>query len=106
MLATKAQYSLSNAEQYFEEHLQDGDYYMEGRRAVGQWIGQGAESFGLSGVTHADEFLRLGRNLRPTTGEPLAQPHNGTRMEARKAGNQHEVANRRVFFDFTFSPPK
>jgi conjugative relaxase-like TrwC/TraI family protein len=106
MLATKAQYSLSNAEEYFKEHLQVGDYYMEGRRVVGQWIGQGSESLGLSGVTHTDEFLKLCRNLHPTRGERLTQRHNGTRMEAGKDGNLHEVANRRVFFDFTFSPPK
>ena len=106
MLATKAQFSLSNAEEYFKEHLQVGDYYMEGRRVMGQWIGQGAESLGLSGVTHTDEFLNLCRNLHPTTGERLTQRHNGTRMEAGKDGNTHEVANRRVFFDFTFSPPK
>jgi conjugative relaxase-like TrwC/TraI family protein len=106
MLATKAQYSLSNAEEYFKEHLQVGDYYMEGRRVMGQWIGQGAESLGLSGVTHTDEFLKLCRNLHPTTGERLTQRHNGTRTEAGKDGNLHEVANRRVFFDFTFSPPK
>ena len=34
MLATKAQYSLSNAEEYFKEHLQVGDYYMEGKNMV------------------------------------------------------------------------
>src|SRR3984957_1973300 len=106
MLATKAQYSLSHAEEYFKEHLQVGDYYMEGRRVMGQWIGQGAESLGLAGVTHTDEFLKLCRNLHPTTDERLTQRHNGTRMEAGKDGNLHEVANRRVFYDFTFSPPK
>ena len=106
MLATKAQFSLSNAKEYFKEHLQIGDYYMEGRHVMGQWIGQGAESLGLSGVTHTDEFLNLCRNLHPTTGERLTQRHNGTRMETAKDGSIHEVANRRVFFDYTFSPPK
>jgi conjugative relaxase-like TrwC/TraI family protein len=106
MLATKAQFSLSNAEEYFKEHLQIGDYYMEGRHVMGQWIGQGAESLGLSGVTHTDEFLNLCRNLHPTTGERLTQRHNETRMEMEKDGSTHKVANRRVFFDYTFSPPK
>ena len=58
MLSAKAQYSLRNAKEYFEEHLRVGDYYSEGQAVLGQWHGQGAEKLGLSGVTHGEEFVR------------------------------------------------
>lgn len=39
MLTMKAQYSLKNAESYFQEHLRVGDYYMEGLGVSGEWFG-------------------------------------------------------------------
>ncbi|HXT13794.1 MAG TPA: MobF family relaxase [Candidatus Angelobacter sp.] len=102
MLTMKAQYSLGNAEKYFKEHLQVGDYYMEGQQVMGQWMGQGAESLGLTGATHTDEFVRLCRNLHPETGEQLTPRLNGKRITV----DGHVQANRRVFYDFTLSPPK
>src|SRR5438094_2731497 len=70
MLTMKPQFSLGNAEKYFKEHLQVGDYYMEGQQVMGEWMGLGAESLGLKGVTHTHEFVNLCRNLHPVTGEP------------------------------------
>ena len=80
MLTMKPQFSLGNAERYFKEHLQVGDYYMEGQQVMGEWMGQGAESLGLTGATHTDEFVSLCRNLHPATGERLTQRHNGKRV--------------------------
>ena len=101
MLTAKTQYNLTNAREYFEEHLCVGDYYEEGQRVAGQWIGTGAEQLGLSGKVRADDFLRLCDNQHPATGETLTQRLNTVRMNDGK-----EAANRRVFYDFTFSPPK
>ena len=106
MLGAKAQYSLDDARGYFEEHLCVGDYYSEGQRVAGQWIGKGAEELGLSGVTRAEEFLRLCENQHPQTGERLTQRQMTTRTEVGTDGKEREHANRRVFYDFTFSPPK
>ncbi|MCI0540276.1 MAG: relaxase domain-containing protein, partial [Verrucomicrobiales bacterium] len=106
MLAVKAQCSLGNAKEYFEEHLRVGDYYMKGQRVSGQWFGKGCEDLGLAGETQAEDFLRLCDNLHPKTGDRLTQRLKTTRMEAGDDGRQHEVANRRVFYDFTLSPPK
>lgn len=106
MLATKAQYRLQNAQEYFEEHLCVGDYYTEGQQVLGQWCGQGAEQLGLSGVTRRDEFLRLCENLHPQTGERLTLRQKTTRLEIGPDGEQHQNTNRRVFYDFTFSPAK
>jgi len=101
MVTAKAQYNLNNAEEYFREHLCVGDYYNEGQRVDGEWLGKGAEHLGLSGNIRADGFLRLCENQRPDSGEPLTQRLNTTRTE-----NGRNVANRRIFYDFTFSPPK
>jgi len=106
MLTMKAQYSLRNAESYFREHLGVGDYYMEGRKVSGQWIGEGAEKLGLSGVTTEKDFLNLCRNIHPRTDEQLTPRLNSKRVSVDKDGNIHESANRRVFYDFTLSPPK
>ncbi len=101
MVTAKTQYSLKHAQEYFEEHLCVGDYYDEGQRVAGQWIGAGAEQLGLTGKICADDFLRLCENQHPATGETLTQRLNTTRTNG-----EENAANRRVFYDFTFSPPK
>jgi conjugative relaxase-like TrwC/TraI family protein len=106
MLSRKVQCNLANAREYFDEHLCAGDYYSQGEQVTGQWIGIGAESLGLSGHVKADEFLSLCENLDPNTGELLTQRLKTTRTVAGDDGEAQTVANRRVFFDFTFSPPK
>ena len=101
MVTAKTQYNLKNAREYFEEHLCVGDYYDEGQRVSGEWVGVGAERLGLAGKVRADDFLRLCENQHPGTGEKLTQRQNTTRTEGDK-----NTANRRIFYDFTFSPPK
>ena len=56
---------------------------------------------GLAGRVRADDFLRLCENQHPATGETLTQRLNTTR-----ADGDGSAANRRIFYDFTFSPPK
>ena len=106
MLGMKPQYSLANAAVYFKKHLRVGDYYTEGQIVLGQWQGEGARRLGLEGVTETDDFVKLCRNLHPETGQRLTQRQNGKRMEAGMDGSERSVANRRVFYDFTLSPPK
>lgn len=79
-----------------------GDYYDEGQRVTGQWFGSGAERLGLSGKVGAEAFLRLCENLHPASGDALTPRLNTMRMD--KAGGN--ATNRRIFYDFTFSPPK
>ncbi len=106
MLSRKAQYSLANAKAYFEEHLSTGDYYSEGVAVAGQWFGKAAESLHLPETVKRDEFLCLCDNLDPRTGKLLTQRLKTTRSEVGDDGEERTVANRRVFYDFTFSPPK
>ncbi|MCI0540424.1 MAG: relaxase domain-containing protein [Verrucomicrobiales bacterium] len=101
MVTAKTQYSLSNAQSYFAEHLAVGDYYQEGQKVAGEWFGAGASSLGLSGRVGEAEFLALCENQHPRTGACLTQRKNSLRTEGGET-----KANRRIFYDFTFSPPK
>lgn len=101
MLSPKTQTNLKNAKGYFEEHLSVGDYYTENECVRGEWAGEGAKMLGLAGVVTRDEFLALCDNLHPKSGEQLTQRRNTIRR-----AEDGEAANRRVFYDFTFSPPK
>lgn len=102
VLTPKTQTNLTNAKTYFEEHLAVGDYYTEGETVAGEWIGKGASMLGLDGIVNEQAFLRLCDNLHPETGALLTQ----RRKTVRRNEDRKEVPNRRVFYDFTFSPPK
>ncbi|HWA08323.1 MAG TPA: MobF family relaxase [Opitutaceae bacterium] len=102
MLGAKAQLNLKNAREYFREHLCAGDYYSAGQKITGQWFGEGAQKFCLKGAVKESDFLRLCEGQNPTTGERLTQRKNSSRRDE----DGRNVANRRVFYDFTISPPK
>lgn len=101
MLSPKAQYNLNNARRYFREHLQVGDYYAQENAVQGEWFGQGAENLGLKGDVLEKDFIALCEGNNPDTGERLTMRRNTTRFAGGK-----ETANRRIFYDFTISPPK
>jgi conjugative relaxase-like TrwC/TraI family protein len=101
MLTAKPQLNLASAREYFREHLRVGDYYAEGQTVAGEWFGLGAEKLGLNGKIEEAEFLALCEGMSPKTGERLTARLNSHRHE-----NGLSVANRRVFYDFTLSPPK
>jgi conjugative relaxase-like TrwC/TraI family protein len=91
VLSPKTQTNLKNAKSYFTEHLSVGGYYGENARVQGQWLGEGAIALGLAGTVVENQFLALCENQNPQTGGRLTQ---------------RQKAARRVFYDFTFSPPK
>ena len=101
MVTARAQYNLRTARRYFEEHLKVGDYYAQGQNIAGEFIGVGAERLGLNGCIRAEEFLALCDNVDPRTGKRLTVRTKSVRVE-----DGASVANRRIFYDFTFSPPK
>lgn len=101
MVTSKTQYSLRNAESYFAEHLCVGDYYEEGQRVAGEWFGQAANRLGLSGKVLATDFQALCENQNPSTQETLT-----VRLKTTRTEDGQTTANRRIFYDFTFSPPK
>ena len=101
MIRPKVQLNLKNARDYFREHLCVGDYYAEGQTVSGEWIGRGAELLGLEGRVREKEFLDLYGGLDPQSGERLTARLNSTR-----ANGEAVESNRRIFYDFTISPPK
>ena len=101
MIQTKVQFNLSNAKEYFREHLGAGDYYSEGKKIEGEWIGQGADKLGLKGAVGEDAFIALCEGKHPETGLRLGQRLNSVRHDG-----EDVKANRRIFYDFTIAPPK
>lgn len=101
MLTAKAQYNLANAQSYFSEHLEAGEYYSQNRKVRGCWVGRGARMLGLKGDVREKDFLDLCEGLDPRSGEFLTQRKKTVRNTA-----NGQTANRRVFYDFTISPPK
>lgn len=74
-----------------KNYFRSADYYVQGQEEPSHWHGKGAERLGLTGpVTYAD-FERLCDNQHPESGHQLTARH---------------VANRRVGYDWTFSPSK
>ena len=41
---------------YLKNHLTQNDYYAEGEKVTGHWIGNGAEWLGLVGEVDAEQF--------------------------------------------------
>jgi len=70
---------------------------------AGEWAGIGAKQLGLEGRVEEEQFLKLCHNQNPKTGDLLTQRMKTTRWDSEK---MTAVANRRIFYDFTFSPPK
>ena len=62
---------IRNGSTYLENHLSANDYYAKGERVKGQWVGEGAESLGLTGEVRPEDFEALRVNQRPGTGERL-----------------------------------
>jgi len=93
MFTAVAQKNLGDAENYFDEHLSQNDYYAAGEIRPGQWIGAGAERLGLKSEVTREQFHALCENENPETGQRLTQ-------------RQLKEGQRRVFYDFTCSAPK
>jgi conjugative relaxase-like TrwC/TraI family protein len=93
MFTAVAHKNLADAEQYFDEHLAQNDYYAAGEIRPGQWVGAGAERLGFRAEVTRDQFHALCENQNPNDGERLTQ-------RSQKEGQ------RRVFYDFTCSAPK
>lgn len=93
MFTAVAHKKLADAENYFDEHLAQNDYYSAGEIRPGQWIGTGAERLGLKSEVSREQFHALCENRNPETGERLTQ-------------RQQKENKRRVFYDFTCSAPK
>ena len=101
MISPFTQTALSAARQYFKAHLAVGDYYSQKQAEVGRWFGQGAARLNLAGNVTEEAFAALCEGNDPGTGNRLGVRRNSIRQE-----NGKWVPNRRIFQDWTMSPPK
>jgi conjugative relaxase-like TrwC/TraI family protein len=97
----------AGAVSYFREEFEHarGSYYAEEGKPVGQWRGELAEHFGLSGAVRREDFERLCEGQDPRTGEQLVrhvQSHERTNLY----GDEIETGGHRAGCDITFSAPK
>ena len=71
--------SAGQTEQYFDEHYTQDDYYTEGQRCIGRWIGKGAAALELTGEVSRQDFSVLLQGINPCSGAVLipAATHNG-----------------------------
>ena len=83
----------------------DQSYWSQGQQVVGQWQGQLAEKFGLSGTVGAEEFQRLSEGQHPHTGEQLVL-HRQPFEYANAAGEMVKSVQHRAGWDAMFAPPK
>ena len=89
MVSVTAGQSPKVAANYFREHLTRDDYYSQGERIHGEWIGAGAERLGLRGEVGQEDFLAvIGNDLE----------RFGQQSRPRRSKNCH--------YDFTFTAPK
>jgi hypothetical protein len=117
-----------NGASYLANHLTANDYYAEGEKVTGHWIGRGAELLGLAADVDAEQFEALRTNRVPGTDERLTprtketrQPtireaEEAFRLELGRAGSASEVANFRLamkplsnrvaFYDYQCSAQK
>jgi conjugative relaxase-like TrwC/TraI family protein len=101
MISPFTQTDVAGVRQYFKEHLAVGDYYSQKNTATGQWFGEGAARLNLTGKVEETTFMALCGGNDPNTGKRLTARRNSVRHEDGK-----RVANKRVLFDWTISPPK
>src|SRR5713226_8434305 len=81
------------AENYFDEHYSQDDYYTQNQRCVGRWLGKGSAALGLVGEVSREDFAALLKGVHPRSGAVLVPAAVGTREHA--AG-----------WDCVFSAPK
>src|SRR5437667_3967483 len=94
--------AMSDGKGYSSRHLEHSDYYAEGERVVGHWMGRGAELLGLGGEVKSDDFEALREGLDPETGEFLRQRKSADRVDSDGKTRSHG----RHLYDFTISAPK
>jgi conjugative relaxase-like TrwC/TraI family protein len=99
--------SAAGAASYFKDEYEHarGSYYSEDEKVVGQWSGQLAEHFGLSGAVSREDFEKLCEGQDPTTGAQLVR-HVKAHQRTNQYGEEIETNGHRAGFDITFSAPK
>ena len=99
--------SAGQAQAYHKEEFANAkeNYYTEGERVRGEWQGQLAERWGLTGEVQEQQFARLSEGQHPSTGEQLVR-HQTAREYENERGAMVRSMEHRAGWDATFSAPK
>ncbi|NYF81304.1 MobF family relaxase [Granulicella arctica] len=99
--------SAGQAQAYHKEEFANAreNYYTEGERVRGEWQGQLAERWGLTGEVNEQQFARLSEGQHPATGEQLVR-HQTAREYENGRGEMVRSMEHRAGWDATFSAPK
>jgi len=107
MLRISKALSASQAQTYHAREFTSPEqsYWSRGQEVPGEWQGQLAERFGLSGSVGAEEFARLSEGQHPVTGDQLVQ-HRQAYEYQNADGKTIKSVEHRAGWDATFSAPK
>ena len=99
--------SAGQAQAYHKEEFANAkeNYYTEGERVRGEWQGQLAERWGLTGEVQEQQFARLSEGQHPATGEQLVR-YQAAREYTNERGEMVRSMEHRAGWDATFSAPK
>jgi conjugative relaxase-like TrwC/TraI family protein len=99
--------SAGQAQAYHKEEFANAkeNYYTEGERVRGEWQGQLAERWGLTGEVNEQQFARLSEGQHPATGEQLVR-YQAAREYTNERGEMVRSMEHRAGWDATFSAPK
>jgi conjugative relaxase-like TrwC/TraI family protein len=99
--------SSGQAQAYHKQEFANAkeNYYTEGERVRGEWQGQLAERWGLTGEVNEQQFTRLSEGQHPTTGEQLVR-YQVAREYKNERGEMVRSMEHRAGWDATFSAPK
>ena len=106
MLTIKA---MTGGEGYAANHLSNSDYYAEGEKVTGQWMGRGAKLLGLEGQVTMEQFEAIRQGNHPTSGEYLKPRKNSNSVVERETKSGEIITDERkvrALYDCTFSAPK
>ena len=107
MLSISKPLSAGQAARYHAEEFRNArdNYYTEGAEILGQWHGQLAATWELSGPVDETHFQRLAQGHHPITDETLVR-HQTARAYETADGHPVHTMEHRAGWDLTFSAPK
>ena len=107
MLTISKPLSAGQAQNYHQKEFtaKEQNYWSQRGVIAGEWQGQLASRFGLSGEVSAEDFARLSQGQHPQTGEQLVRQRASYEYKD-AAGKTIKTMEHRAGWDATFSAPK
>lgn len=107
MMTMSKSLGIAQAKTYYQKEYANSreNYYTEGERISGVWVGQIAEDWNLRGAVKTEEYERLCDGQHPLTSEQLIK-HVAAKTYDNRYGTQITSKEHRAAWDATFSAPK